>query len=240
MSLLNPYAGHHKLETLFSRGVDFTNCVLYAPLWHPRSKVSPFVSFDKTGHSITVTGAVWTPPYGRTLDGTDDYLQLADTGAGSSLNFTSQDFSIEVVLKCTLAVSYGLILSRGQTLVGGYNLAIDSAGIIYFTTRQLVADQVSEGTGFAMNSYWHLIVARQGAVAKIYRNAVEVTSVSASHINPVSYTAAAIIGRWDFTPSNYYKGIISELKVNSSFLTQSEVTQHYLAAKRRMPWANLP
>ena len=237
MSLLNPYAGHHKLETLFSRGVDFTNYVLYAPLWHPRSKVSPFVSFDKTGHTITVTSATWTPPYGYTLDGIDDKI------AGDVLAVPT-NMTFEAVLSVSDA---GVRIIWAADVVGGY-----PGFLIYFNgTSLLFAIDQDAGSrrqwsciyGIANGTRLHMVITQTGLDApSMYINSVakSVTLITDIGGFPTKPTQRWYFGANQAGTMNFYKGVISEIKIDSAVITQAQVTQHYLSVKRRLPWANLP
>ncbi len=63
--------------------IDLSSCVFLAQLWREELKGSPFLSSGVYGipsHPCTVTGATWGSQ-GRTFDGTDDYISIADNDA---------------------------------------------------------------------------------------------------------------------------------------------------------------
>lgn len=75
MALLTQYA--RKPLILPHKGILMDNAVMcFAPLRHPHCSKTPFLSKDKYGLSIAVTGALWTAAKGWTTDGIDDKLVI--------------------------------------------------------------------------------------------------------------------------------------------------------------------
>ena len=259
MPLLNQYAGHHKLDqTLFSRGVDFTNASLFAPLWHPRSKVSPFISFDKIGHSITATGAIWTPPYGYALDAVDDFMTFGDTSTLAWMHGKGN----------TTTFAWTVIVVMNQASPGGANAPIldtiagsgNNVGILLYklATSRKIGLAIANGNGatpvidvtttftYPNNTLYHeLAITYDQSLASanalfyldgVYKESQNKTANASADANS-SY--APCIGR--FQTSGAFNGIISEYFIyQQRVYSASEITQHYLAARKRLTWANLP
>lgn len=55
------------------RGRTMEGCVFYAPLWHEKSRLSPFPSLDHSHTACTVTGTTWGSQ-GRVFGGSDNIL----------------------------------------------------------------------------------------------------------------------------------------------------------------------
>jgi len=254
MPLLNQYAGHHKLDqTLFSRGVDFTNATLFAPLWHPRSKVSPFTSFDKNSNTITVTGATWSWPYGYSFD-VDDYLLIGGLDTFAFVQ-NSLIFSIEFVVKFNVPTTRQITMSNTDTSfekgfyvifengVGKGTKAIELAAA---RGNGVVIEGRSNDNSITDSGYHHVIITSSAAgdnllfyidsILKTTTYTVNYTSLSSGDS---TRTLAIGIDRSDLV-SLPLGGVIGEIRIDNIAWPQAKVTQHYLAAKRRMPWANLP
>jgi len=235
MSLLNQYAGHHKLDqTLFKRGVDFTNASLFAPLWNPRSKVSPFISFDKTGHTITVAGATWSGPYGRTLDGVDDYLTIP-----KEITNTKTEYSIELVFKLNNTNANYLISRWGSVDIYQFELGNKleiTAGFLFAVAKVAGGRFDAVGTTVAIiGKYYHLMGTLNSSFIKLYVNGVLEASTAITEAIRTTGTEPIYV-----SINGSVSGIVSEIYCSDIALTQAIVTQHYLAAKERLPWANLP
>jgi len=64
---------------------------------------------SKYHNNATVTGAIWTPPYGYTSDGIDDFLQVPNS---ISTPLSNADFTILAIIKRVSATAY--IISRNM------------------------------------------------------------------------------------------------------------------------------
>jgi len=212
--------------------------VLYLPLWIP--KTSPFASLDSYGHTVTAGGVpVWTPQ-GYIFDGIDDGLSIPDSALWS---FGTGSFSIQIVVKLSEAAP-----AARRTLIASTLANVSNSNTFALFQGQTEGNwQVSMET---TNKYWpdasaanistfqHITLVRQTGIndVYIYINGVQLTPGAAFAIKDVDFNWDGVFIGKSWGPS-YGKGIISEAIIYSGkALTQSEVTNSYLAAKRRMPW----
>ena len=252
MPLLNQYAGHHKLDqTLFSRGVDFTNCNLFAPLWHPRSKVSPFISFDKTGHSITATGATWSWPYGYSLDPVDDFLTFGDTSTLAWMhgkgNISAFAWTVIWYGKLSSFGQHNKILdtSDGTTDVGVYMYTQTTTRTLNIWITNTGGNSICQATPgaktFPADGAYHQVAMTYDQSLGSNNLAIYFDRVFVENKTKTA-NAPSNVNSW-IAPKHggILNGISSELFIyQQKVLSSTEIVQHYLAAKRRMPWANLP
>lgn len=164
--------------------------VLYLPL--PLLKGSTFKSVDPYRHTCSVTGALWGPN-GREFDG-DDYIEIP--ASSTQLNFTSEDFSIIARIKVGALTTANAIFFRGQREVDGYEFFNDADGSLWFTTNQLGAFQYAyAAVGSIVIDTWYTVgVSRDGEVATVYKNGVDVTAGRTTLIDPATSTQPARIG----------------------------------------------
>jgi len=178
----------------------------------------------------TITGADWTNSgklsKALNFNGSSDYVDL---GTDSSLNFTSSNFSIGAWIKINDTISGSanyMIVNKGAISTDGYTFRINgnaAGGSITFITSQSGAFQQtnSAATEIQSGNWYHVVVVRNGSSAKVYKNGIDVTSSAGTHINPTSTSANAYIGQRGST--DWFKGIVDEVKIYPFALTQDEV-----------------
>ncbi len=168
------------------------------------------------------------------FDGTNDYINFSDI-----FNFTSESFTFSYWINLnnltTNQVGQGpIVLYKGAYQSNGYYDQINTAGGISFVTNQSGASQVtSTNTGIITTSTWYNIShTRNGSSVRIYINGVDLTSTTATHVNPTTSTNV-------FRLANYQNGYIygnfklSSFQTYNRFLSSSEVQQNYNAQKSR-------
>lgn len=211
---------------IWSRNIfpfDMENVVLYLPLWQEDMQGSTILGYDRYHNSGTVTGATYGYT-GRTfVAATPDYIEVTPTP--SQLNFTSGDFSIIVrIYKNAFTLGYERFFIRGLAGTGGWLFSCYKDGDVYITTCQSGANQstYTATACIAADNWYTLGASRSGAVAKIYRNGVDVTETSASHINPATTDKTAKIGVDDNKAASPFNGIIHTVIVERVNLSASE------------------
>ena len=217
--------------------LDLAGCVLYVPLWRPDLAGNSFKSKGPYGipiHTCTVTGAVWGLQ-GRTFDGTNDYISF---GNNAILNFTTQDFTLISWIKPDLsgAVDAFHIFSRSPNpLISGYRLWYQNDDkIVHFNTYQAADGQETTSTGALTDAEWQqIVVIRAGAVVNIYRNLVDITNVSGTHIDPDTSTANFTMGIHPDGVNYSYAGIFGEGEVYNRALTAVDVAHNWQSTKWR-------
>jgi len=119
-----------------------------------------------------------------------------------------------------------MIVNKGAISTDGYTFRINgnaAGGSITFITSQSGAFQQtnSAATEIQSGNWYHVVVVRNGSSAKVYKNGIDVTSSAGTHINPTSTSANAYIGQRGST--DWFKGIVDEVKIYPFALTQDEV-----------------
>lgn len=159
------------------------------------------------------------------FDGVDDYV---NAGNDSSLNFTSEDFSIGLWIKTS--DGGGTLIERGLSQVDGYTLMFDP--YVHLLTHQsgsytYVRSQHPINSG--KWEYWTAV--KEGSGAKLYKNGAEdlpYTGGSPTAINnPVTSVRNFTIG----TGNTWGKtlGSIDEVRIYDTALTVSQVQSQYYA-----------
>ena len=208
---------------------------------------------SKYHNNATVTGATWSWPYGYSFN-VDDYLL---TGGLDTFAFIQNSliFSIEFVVKFNVLTTRQIAMSNTDTSTekGFYVVFENGAGkgtkameIGVTSGGGVVIEGRSNDNSITDSGYHHVVITSSGAgdnllfyidsVQKTTTYSVNYTSLAAGNS---TRTLAIGIDRVDLVTLPL-GGSIAEIKIDNVTLSQAMVTQHYLAAKERMPWANLP
>lgn len=202
-----------------------TGCMLYLPLWHPALSGPAFNAIGSYYSNCVVTTAAYGVN-GRTfVAATPDYIEVTPTP--TQLNFTTSDYS--VIMRFTtgaLTGSFQALYRRGLDTTDGYTMFFANNGIVYVRTSQTPgADQDSTaamGTIIGSTSYT-LGFSRAGASIVIYRNGIDVTAVSGTHVNPTTSSRTVKIGILDDKVNLPFNGVIHDIWVGGVNLT---IAQH--------------
>jgi len=209
------------------RYILLTMPVLYLPLY--RLDGASFTSADGHGHTCTVTSATWGMQGRNFNSATPDYIEIPATS--TQFNFTSGDFSIIMAVKLDSLAAIVELFCRGAFQVDGWRFAINAAGGLFLTTNQTPAanQDTSSSNGDIVATNWHTVGAtRAGAAVKLYKNGVDVTSATNTHVNPTTCARTAKIGVYDDKVSNPLDGIIGEVCIYNRALTPIEIQQNYI------------
>ena len=201
--------------------------VLYLPLY--RLDGASFMSKDAYGHLCTVTGATWGSQ-GRSFNGVDDYV---NGGSGLSLDLTTVG-ALEVWIKVNGGTgTYRGILVKGTNAsdaLNNYELWVNSTDyIIGYVGDGTTVISVGQNNPFtpAIGTYYHLALVWDGTNFVLYVNGNQQDSVSQT-ITPVAVVQELDIGR---VATNYFGGLISEVRIYNRALTPLEIQRNYLATK---------
>ena len=207
------------------------NLVFYADL--AKHDGAAFMSDDAYGHLCTVTTATWT------LDGRDfnsaspDYIEIP--ASSTQLNFTSGDFSMVARINIDDLTALRWVFTRGITGVDGWAFFVRNTGTIEFRTNQTAGGAFQTTTSTAgditTGSWFTIGFSRSGAVAKVYKNGVDVTNVSGTHVNPLTSARTAKIGIDDDKLASPYDGKMEYLMVYNRALSELEHMNIYQATK---------
>ncbi len=183
-------------------------------------------SWAKPPRQFTLTGTpVWTPLANdlTILDfdsTTPDYIE-ATAGASGDMNFTAGDFS-GLAWILTTAVGNRYVFNKGTGTTGWAFYLNGQAEMDFYTAQAGPAVQSTEGDVLALN-IWHCVgFSRAGAVVRIYTNGVDVTTTSATHVNPDSAAATAFtIGSTAAGGSGWWDGRIWRPRVWDKVVTSA-------------------
>uniref|UniRef100_A0A6M3J392 Putative lectin/glucanase superfamily protein n=1 Tax=viral metagenome TaxID=1070528 RepID=A0A6M3J392_9ZZZZ len=204
-------------------------CVLYLPLWNQNLSGSVFKSIDSYGHICTITGATYGST-GRTFDGTDDLISVANH---ASLN-PADAISLEVWFNATSISAYDVLAMKADDV--SWN---PGWGILFFPADN-IQFFVEWNTEFATKAFtfatsineWHHVVGTYDrTTVNIYVDGVVGTPASREEVIDAP-SSPFEIGRGADNTYNLY-GNIGEVRVYNRALSQSEVTYIYNQTKWR-------
>lgn len=184
--------------------------------------------FDKSRYKAhgTISGADWaTGVHGYCLDfnrAIPDYVEIP--AAYDHLDFTSEDFSFIFRIKFDVFTGSPVIFCRGEAGVGGYYIQCLPTGLLWALTIQAGTNQKTQtAAGALVVGTWYTIgVSRDGAAITLYRNGVDVTSISGTHVDPVSSAETALIGIYKGAAVSAFDGKMEFLAAFGKALTASE------------------
>ena len=191
---------------------------------------------SKYHNNATITGAVWTPPYGYTLDGVDDLLSAAQ-----QVSIATAATLILCFKPTNLVANKGVMGWSGGAGAGWnsvkFGVVADSNSLVFNVSDGVGSNQI----GLATSQIYQIIYASiDGSNLKFSINNGAIVSETQTRTPDISgrdleWGRAILSG-----VSQFESGVFVESQVLvGKALTQAERIQHYLAAKRRMPWANL-
>jgi len=216
----------------------------YEVTWDPLYKTSPITGcvawwrFDEgTGSDVSdetgvndgtaAGGLTWAVGHCPGFSGEFNSSAYVDCGNDSSLNFTSGDFSLEFWAYFDDLSTYRFIFCRGD-FTKGYSCYIGDNLRLYFYTYQAATSQYSASTAFAeLDTWYHIVITRTGAVVKIYVDGVDVTDISGTHIDPDTSNNNVKIGVYDDGAFKPFSGYLDDVRVYNSCLSAATVLAHY-------------
>ncbi len=206
--------------------------VLYLPLW--KRDGASFMSDDAYGHLCTVTGASWTPS-GRSSNGVSDKIEMSDH---ASLNLTTA-ITVEVWVSpdATNPASYGRYLGKTNAAnnLNSYAIGMEVADETNVRWDLTGLSVLNSGTGKVIPSVFNHIVGT-------YKNSgANNNIIYIKGVNVASATETASITTKDGVlrlyngagTTQWWKGIIGEVRIYNRALSPLEVQQNYLATKWR-------
>ncbi len=202
--------------------------VLYLPLYQLAG--ASFMSRDAYGHLCTVTGALWRPK-GRQFDSSDDKI---DCGNTSSLNLTDE-ITVEVWMQSSVAGVgdvRGIVIKEGSyrepwmLYVGAPN------GVRWYASQTggawdwaITADNVWTATEFC-----HIVATHhQSEGSLLYKDGVIIGSDTTEGKIKSEASAPVVISK----RTQYFGGLIGEVRIYSRRLSLIEIQRNYLTTKWR-------
>ena len=216
--------------------VPFMECILDLPMYegigtivHDVSR-PPATALDKT---VTLTGApTWEQMAltGITILRFDkanpDFLELAAADS-TDLDFTTSEFTTMVWAYAFDIVDNMTLFCRGLLNTDGWTVAMLADGTLTMITNQAAATQLTISlTGeFVINTWYCFGLTREGANSKIFKNGIDVTSVAATHIDPLTSARKLHIGIYDDETTAPWSGYLYRPRIWPRTLTAYEMKQ---------------
>jgi len=153
-------------------------------------------------------------------------------GHGSTLDYTMQDFSFEMMFHANALTTNPYLLSKGTDSVNGYYLQIAGNTRLAFATSQAGAIQYTQtATGTISALIWyHAIVSRAGASIRIFLNGKEPAYFGVGvHINPITTADAFAVGSYLPNLALNLNGRIHQYRSWSRALSASDASERYAA-----------
>ena len=156
------------------------------------------------------------------FDGTNDYVNVP---SASMLNFTSDGvFSISFwVNPTTLASSWrrGIIVQEDY-LNSGYRIGFANGGQpMFWTTQSGGSLQLSSSQNLTVSTWNHLVITFDNQQAYIYLNGVQTSSSTGAYVagsNPI---------RLGYPVSEWFSGLLDDIRYYNRALTATEILNHY-------------
>jgi len=139
----------------------------------------------------------------NTFDGAGDYLSVASTIA-----FGANDFTIEMFFWATTLVGF-LYDQRTASSQAVPTLFFSGSTLIYYVNG---ANRITSDTILA-GQWYHLVVSRVSGNTRMFLNGVQSGSTYVDATSYISNTNRPIIGANGNTPSSYFNGMITNLRV---------------------------
>ena len=186
---------------------------------------------------IPAGGGSFSNIYSVDFDGVDDYV---DCGNPSNLNFSADDaFSFSIWFKKassgTVEVAFSKALGSGN--FNGYMMYF-SGNLLYFRLRDsnINFHQIRDNTIHPLNTWVHYVVTYDGSRTgsglglTLYKDGTKLTNVQRSgnfNSGTGQSTADFEIGARSNGSARYFDGLIDEVAIFNSELSQSDVTAIY-------------
>lgn len=201
--------------------------VLYLPLYELDG--DSFMSRDAYGRLAIVTGALWTPQ-GRTFDGVDDLISVADNDA-----FDPGDFTMSTWTKQNaFAGGYWERAFIAHDTTGGTTnkwlfAHTGSATIFEWVNTWPTSPALTSNAWTLSAGVWYQIgVTRQGSTFTFYKDGVA-NGTASSAVGLANVAVPLTIGWAEATKK--YDGTIGEVLIYNRALTPAEIQNIYLATK---------
>ena len=183
------------------------------------------------GNNGTITGADWTNEgkFGKALsfNGTSDYV---DCGDDDELNMEDKDFTLGAWINPISYDSNWRLFWGGNVGAAGLGLKT-SSGYLRFT-KLSISDAPSSNTQVSLDTWSHVAAVFDSHSSsnnlKYYLNGVNVATVTYD-VDFDTNAATKHIGRG--TTTNFFDGLIDEVKIFNYALTDEEIKQEYNQGK---------
>ncbi len=209
-----PFAGN-QAEAAFNPGLMDANTIYY---WQITERNKYFTTAGEIWQFTTGETFVDTSGYALNFDGTDDLLNC---GAGSSLNLTGSEITLEAWINPSQfkeQVWQGVVISKdysgGAGADYGYSLRCGGNGQINIVLGNGAwYELTSDENVVELNKWQHIAATYDGQKMVLYVNGEEVKSQTAAGINIRGNSNALMIGESTGFPGRVFNGRIDEVRI---------------------------
>lgn len=158
-----------------------------------------------------------------TLNGTDEYITVADNAA---YDFTG-NFSFEVWIKWSgVNGTFGdYIISKGSQVPA---LWLDTNEFLTLSQTD-VGDVVKANTAITDTNWHHVVVTWNGTTGKIYLDGMDVSGSTTSRTFVANSTNLVIGAKYPFGADSPFHGSVDEVAIYNTALTSTRALAHYNA-----------
>jgi prepilin-type N-terminal cleavage/methylation domain-containing protein len=189
-----------------------------------------------TAYNTNGTGLAWIAGKkggGVYFDGTDDYLNC---GAGTSIDFSTGDFSVSFWFKPSATTSGAHMIDKGTgSLIDGYGVIIGDTNTTLVGAVSFMTDGSGSGSGktyvtgttvLYINNWYYVAAIRNSGIKYLYINGVNEKSGSDSR--EISDNSRPLyIAKAEVDGSRWFNGIIDEVRIYNRALTENEIKLLY-------------
>ncbi len=159
------------------------------------------------------------------FDGTDDYI---DCGNENSIDFSTGDFSVDVLFKTNTSDVVQSILDKGTgNHIDGYGIMIFNDNRINFLTDgddnpgsklYLYSDNTIN-----IDTWYYLVALRKNGIKYMFINGVQQNNTQGDSRELSDPSRHLVIGKSDVDSGGYFNGFIDEVHIYNRALTACEV-----------------
>lgn len=168
------------------------------------------------------------PDWATHFNGIDQYVGVAN----DTLLNPGDVFSLECLFSLSGGGATQILLDKG---VGGYEIVIDSTPIIYLTKSGVANIATTTIAGLlSLNTWYHLLITKNGASFTIYLNGVDVTDRGLyGNQTIVSTTDQLGIGATSGGVTAFLNGSLARVAIYPTALSAARALAHYQASLAR-------
>ena len=174
------------------------------------------------------------------FDGVNDVVEI---GSSTGLNFTNSSGTISLWMKTSVVSQTGYLIAKQMDATGGWGIAIDTNGLIYFETKNNASGASAAyryGNTVVNDNAWHnIVVAFATSTTVVANNTIAIYidgalaqgSLTQSLVYGGNTTGGVVLGRR--ISGNYYGGYIANVQIWEKAITSAQVFQNYNYLKGR-------
>jgi hypothetical protein len=200
----------------------------YQAVWHFGAPGSLSLN-DSTNNGNNLSGTSdsgASGPVGEAVSLTDGLA----AGGSSTFNYTTQSFTLSTWYNpSSWSSNTNVLFYKGAWESDGYYMAMGSGALCLCTSQSGVCQNSCGGASFSLSTWYKLDLVRNGSSVKTYLNGTDITSSSATHINPTSSSDTFYLGTYHNTgsPTVEAPGMYDETSIAVTNRSASWIASEY-------------